>query len=96
MKYNKEHNITPKAIKKNYVSLLAKRYEEEQQAEQERQKKIEDTFKDVNTLSELDKTIKRTEKLMKEAAKKMEFLDAAYYRDQLYHLQEKRKAMEEK
>ena len=40
------------------------------------------------TKPQLEKTIERTKKLMQEAAKKLEFMDAAHYRDELIKLQD--------
>jgi excinuclease ABC subunit B len=38
--------------------------------------------------SQLEKSIERTRKLMTEAAKKLEFIEAAQYRDELLKLEE--------
>ncbi|MBR6649232.1 MAG: UvrB/UvrC motif-containing protein, partial [Bacteroidaceae bacterium] len=37
---------------------------------------------------QLEKSIARTRRLMEEAAKKMEFIEAAQYRDEMFRLQE--------
>ena len=40
---------------------------------------------------QLEKSIERTRKLMQEAAKKLDFIEAAQYRDELLKLEEKLK-----
>ena len=42
--------------------------------------------------SQLEKSIERTRKLMKEAAKKLNFIEAAQYRDELLKMEEALKA----
>lgn len=88
--YNAEHHITPQAIKKNFVSLLGKKTDslvEKQHATTENVL-TEATAAQYKSLDDLDRAIVRTKKLMQAAAKKMEFIDAAQYRDQLKKLEE--------
>ena len=88
--YNAEHHITPQAIKKNFVSLLGKKtdsFVEKQHATTENVL-TEATVAQYKSLDDLDRAIVRTKKLMQAAAKKMEFIDAAQYRDQLKKLEE--------
>ncbi|MGM9818484.1 MAG: excinuclease ABC subunit UvrB [Paludibacteraceae bacterium] len=88
--YNAEHHITPQAIKKNFVSLLGKKTDslvEKQHAITENVL-TEATAAQYKSLDDLDRAIVRTKKLMQAAAKKMEFIDAAQYRDQLKKLEE--------
>ncbi len=88
--YNAEHHITPQAIKKNFVSLLGKKTDslvEKQHATTENVL-TEVTVAQYKSLDDLDRAIVRTKKLMQAAAKKMEFIDAAQYRDQLKKLEE--------
>lgn len=88
--YNAEHHITPQAIKKNFVSLLGKKTDslvEKQHATTEHVL-TEATAAQYKSLDDLDRAIVRTKKLMQAAAKKMEFIDAAQYRDQLKKLEE--------
>lgn len=88
--YNAEHHITPQAIKKNFVSLLGKKtdsFVEKQHATTENVL-TEATAAQYKSLDDLDRAIVRTKKLMQAAAKKMEFIDAAQYRDQLKKLEE--------
>ncbi len=88
--YNAEHHITPQAIKKNFVSLLGKKTDslvEKQHATTENVL-TEATVAQYKSLDDLDRAIVRTKKLMQAAAKKMEFIDAAQYRDQLKKLEE--------
>ena len=88
--YNAEHHITPQAIKKNFVSLLGKKTDSfvEKQHETTENVLTEATAAQYKSLDDLDRAIVRTKKLMQAAAKKMEFIDAAQYRDQLKKLEE--------
>lgn len=88
--YNAEHHITPQAIKKNFVSLLGKKTDllVEKQHETTENVLTEATAAQYKSLDDLDRAIVRTKKLMQAAAKKMEFIDAAQYRDQLKKLEE--------
>ena len=90
MLYNAEHHITPQAIKKNFVSLLGKKTDSfvEKQHETTENVLTEATAAQYKSLDDLDRAIVRTKKLMQAAAKKMEFIDAAQYRDQLKKLEE--------
>ena len=88
--YNAEHHITPQAIKKNFVSLLGKKTDSfvEKQHKTTENVLTEATAAQYKSLDDLDRAIVRTKKLMQAAAKKMEFIDAAQYRDQLKKLEE--------
>ena len=91
--YNKANGITPTQIKKNISNALA----------QERSEATaRTTYKDGDTTvaiacdpiveymssEQLEKSIARTRRLMEEAASKMEFIEAAQYRDEMFKLQE--------
>ena len=45
-------------------------------------------FEEYMSREQLEKSIERTRRLMKEAADKMEFIEAAQYRDEMMKLQE--------
>lgn len=88
--YNEKHGITPKHVIKNSVSLVA----EKQQSAPEQNAYVEpianvlaDPVIQYMTKEQLAKSIERTKKLMMDAAKKLEFIEAAQYRDELVRLQ---------
>jgi excinuclease ABC subunit B len=89
--YNAKHGITPKQIVKNTLSLLG-----------EKQPELAENYAYIESITsivadpvvqymnrpQLEKAIERTKTLMLEAAKKMDFLEAAQYRDEMMKLQE--------
>ncbi|HOZ46948.1 MAG TPA: excinuclease ABC subunit UvrB [Candidatus Hydrogenedentes bacterium] len=83
LEYNREHGITPRSIKKAVKDILESIHERDyvtvsKAAEEE----------DVYVSSfDLDKTIRRLRKAMKEAALKMEFEKAAELRDRILALE---------
>ena len=90
MAYNEAHGITPKQVMKNSVSLLA---EKQQAAEpyayvEPECSQVADPIVQYMTKAQLEKTIERTRKQMTEAAKKLEFIEAAQYRDELIKLED--------
>lgn len=93
MAYNKLNHITPKQIKKAISSSLLA---DSQQVSDSKKKKyiptgqhIEaaDPITEYMSKSQLDKAISHTRKLMQEAAERMDFLEAAQYRDELFKLE---------
>ena len=89
LNYNEKHNIVPQAIKKNFVSLLGKKQDVNVTKNSEKDSEfLVESIDQYKSLSDLDRAIVRTRKLMQAAAKKMEFIEAAQYRDQLKKLEE--------
>ena len=88
--YNEKHGITPQQIVKNTLSTLVKEYKAEPQAyiEKEVVNLAADPVVQYMTKPDLEKAITRTRKLMLDAAKKLEFLEAAQYRDELLKLED--------
>jgi len=91
MKYNEEHGITPYQIAKNKNSALMNRQQGEPAPYLE-----PDSFSiasDVNTeyksRKDIEKAVASMKKRMADAAKKLEFLEAAQYRDELIKLEAK-------
>ncbi|MDR1919356.1 MAG: excinuclease ABC subunit UvrB [Tannerellaceae bacterium] len=89
--YNEKHGITPTQVVKSSVSLLA----EKQQAgeaipyiEPEPAGLVADPIIRYMSRPQLEKAIEHTKKQMTEAAKKLEFIEAAQYRDELVKLQD--------
>lgn len=90
--YNEAHGITPKQVVKNSVSLVA---EKQQAAVPEPYAYVEpepsvaaDPVVQYMNRSQLEKTIERTRRQMNEAAKKLDFIEAAQLRDELVKLQD--------
>ena len=95
--YNQEHGITPKQIQRaRNASLLGNNSNEAAETTQNSQTYIEpssttmvaDPIVQYMTKPQMEKTIERTRKLMQEAAKKLEFIEAAQYRDELLKLED--------
>jgi excinuclease ABC subunit B len=89
--YNEEHHITPKQIRKALQSPLVGASASEAKAYVEPEPTFHiaaDPVVKVMNKKELLKTIEKTRKAMLEASKKLEFLDAARYRDELLKLEE--------
>lgn len=84
--YNQKHNIQPKQLVKKIQSINTWPLKESPILIHQ---KIDE--KELNTLSkdEIKKKLKKTKKLMNEAAIAMDFLEAAIHRDNLFLLQKK-------
>lgn len=90
--YNEMHGITPKQVIRNSVSLVA---EKQQLAPVEPYAYVEpepslvaDPVVQYMNRTQLEKAIERTRKQMNEAAKKLDFIEAAQLRDELVRLQD--------
>lgn len=95
--YNEEHGITPKQIQRERnAALLGNNSNEVAGTTQGPKAYIEpssdttaaDPIVQYMTKPQMEKTIERTRKLMQEAAKKLEFIEAAQYRDELLKLED--------
>jgi len=89
--YNEEHGITPQQIIKNTQSSLIKtelKAADNSYLEKEKIDIAADPVVQMMTKTQLQKAITKTKKSMQEAAKKLEFLEAAQYRDELIKLEE--------
>ncbi len=91
MKYNEEHGITPHQIIKEKTSALIGRQQVEPSAylEPDYYSIASDVQTDYKSKKDIEKAIASTKKKMTEAAKKLEFLEAAQYRDELIKLEAK-------
>ncbi|RIV32462.1 excinuclease ABC subunit UvrB [Flagellimonas lutimaris] len=88
MSYNKEHNITPTALKKNLDSALAKNSVSTYHFQKEELRAAEPDLKYL-TQDQKDKLIRDKRKAMEKAAKELDFMEAAKLRDEIKILQEK-------
>lgn len=102
LKYNKDHNITPRQIKKDIKGILTTESGHEKPTETKYTSKeikyspyiepekdaiaADPIIKRMNK-EQLKKSIANTTALMKAAAKNLDFLQAAQYRDEILHLQ---------
>lgn len=89
MKYNEQHGITPHQIRKEVHSILQSRNAPQPYIEPETFAVASDVQPVYQSPQELEKNIALLRKKMNEAAKKMEFLEAAQYRDELIKLEVK-------
>ncbi len=89
MKYNEQHGITPHQIRKEVHSILQNRNAPQPYIEPETFAVASDVQPVYQSSQELEKNIALLRKKMNEAAKKMEFLEAAQYRDELIKLEVK-------
>ena len=102
MRYNKEHGITPTQIKKEITNALALERKSKDGGKTVKFYDNDNTsiaiacdpIVEYMSIEQLKKSIDRTRKQMESAAEKMEFIEAAQYRDEMFKLQEilKRKA----
>jgi len=90
MAYNTAHNLTPQALNKaQNTSVFAQNAEPNAYIEPERDINIAaDPVVQYMSKPQLEKAIVKTKKAMQEAAKKLEFMEAAQYRDELIKLEE--------
>jgi excinuclease ABC subunit B len=89
--YNEKHGITPKQVVKNRVSLVAEKQqvttaEPYAYVEPESSMAADPVVQYMNR-TQLEKAIEQTRKQMMEAAKKLDFIEAAQFRDELVKLE---------
>ncbi|MFV0391160.1 MAG: excinuclease ABC subunit UvrB [Paludibacteraceae bacterium] len=86
--YNEKHGITPQAIVKGQRNTLSK-MEPNAYVETEHQVTVAaDPVVQYMSKPALEKAIAKARKSMQEAAKKLEFIEAAQYRDEMMRLEE--------
>jgi excinuclease ABC subunit B len=91
MKYNEDHGITPYQIAKNKNSALTNRQHGAPvpYLEPDSFSIASDVSTEYKSRKEIEKAVASMKKRMAEAAKKLEFLEAAQYRDELIKLEAK-------
>ena len=92
MAYNKANGITPTQIKKQISNALVQEKRDESSKKPYYEESVTtaiacDPIVEYMSREQLEKSIARTRRLMEEAAKKMEFIEAAQYRDEMFKLQ---------
>lgn len=98
LRYNELHNITPQQIKKSITgNILSTKPEAEESGKTKKYKVYADNDAAafaadpiISKMSkeQLEKSIANTQRLMKKAAKELDFIQAAQFRDELLRLQE--------
>ena len=101
LKYNEEHHITPKQIEKGIASSLAETSRENAGSPSVSGNKYKSVYLEPESgafaadpiikhmsKAELERSIANTTALMKQAAKDLDFIQAAQYRDEIIRLQE--------
>jgi len=97
MAYNEEHGITPKTMFKSREEILAKgsildvRPGYNPYVEPEKPSLAADPIVGYMTREQIEKAIVNTEKNMKKAAKDLDFMSAAQFRDELFALKDQLK-----
>lgn len=90
--YNEKHGITPKQVIKNSVSLVAEKQQpvtgEPYAYVEPEPSLVADPVVQYMNCKQLEKAIERTKKQMMEAAKKLDFIEAAQFRDELVKLED--------
>lgn len=95
--YNEEHGITPQQIiKARNLAVFGNTAPEVERLQRESRAYIEpntpniaaDPIVQYMSKPQMEKSIERTRKLMQESAKKLEFIEAAQYRDELLKLED--------
>ena len=97
MAYNAEHHITPTQIRKAQVAIEEGKhvdYVGKAYIEEEFRKAAEDPIVMRMDAAALDKSIEHSRTLMQQAAKRLDFVLAAQYRDEMLKLEEIKKNKE--
>jgi excinuclease ABC subunit B len=95
MAFNEEHGITPRTVARTREEILKSssildiRGKSKMYVETEELSMAADPITDYMSREQFDKLISQTEKKMKEAAKELDFISAAQFRDELFAMKKK-------
>jgi excinuclease ABC subunit B len=95
MAFNEENGITPRTVARTREEILKSssildiRGKSKMYVETEELSMAADPITDYMSREQFDKLISQTEKKMKEAAKELDFISAAQYRDELFAMKKK-------
>lgn len=92
MKYNTDHNITPQAINKRIDDTFGGSKKEDYEVIDQPTLAAAEEAAELYSSKDLKKEVKKARQKMELAAKDLDFVQAARYRDELKMLQEKLKA----
>ncbi|MCU4157724.1 excinuclease ABC subunit UvrB [Carboxylicivirga sp. A043] len=88
LKYNQDNNITPTQINKQLTSIIETSSNAKAYVEPENTNIAADPVVEYMSSDALKKTIEKTKKEMQKAAKELDFITAAQYRDEIKRLEE--------
>lgn len=98
MAYNEEHGITPQTVRKSRDEIMAKQSildirgnQKRAYVEPEEPSLAADPVLQYMSRDKVEKMIEETERKMKKAAKELDFISAAQFRDELFALKKKLK-----
>ena len=98
MAYNEEHGITPKTLRKSREEILSKQSildirgtKTRAYIEPDEPSLAADPVLEYMSRDKIEKMIENTEQKMKKAAKELDFISAAQYRDELFALKKRLK-----
>jgi excinuclease ABC subunit B len=96
MAYNEEHGIVPETVRKSRDEIMAKKSildirgnKQRAYVEQEEPSLAADPVMQYMSRDKIEKMMEETERKMKKAAKELDFISAAQYRDELFALKKK-------
>lgn len=100
LRYNEQHDIIPKQISSNRdmsnLFTLRADIQSDKRAYIEPEKVcVADPVVEYMTREQLEKSLARTRRLMQQAAKKLDFMEAAAYRDEMIRMEEMLKQKEQ-
>jgi len=95
MQYNEKHDITPRTVRKSKEDIMSKRTildirgKKEYYIEPEEASLAADPIIGYMTRDQIEKSMAETERKMKKAAKDLDFISAAQFRDELFALKKR-------
>ena len=95
MEYNEKHGITPRTVRKSKEDIMSKttildiRGKKEYYVEKEEASLAADPIIGYMTRDQIEKAMAETERKMKKAAKDLDFISAAQFRDELFALKKR-------